>query len=187
MNAHEINIWWLFGFALLGRLLDIFSTWLASPTLKLEGNGFIRRFGWPYALLTILAAFLTFVQPGFGVIIGTVSYILAFSNMRSAMMVRYAGGEDALLDLIRKNASFKLSRSLIDTFVLPLPMLMLAAPLFATYGISSNGIGTYIADGIIVYVFVITFHKLFQLLRYYWRRYSQRMSLRNSSKPSVSK
>ena len=35
---------------LLSRIGDVLSTYLVSPTLLLESNAFVRRWGWPLAL-----------------------------------------------------------------------------------------------------------------------------------------
>jgi hypothetical protein len=41
---------------LLSRLGDIGSTYLITPTLKLEANPIVRRLKWRFAAVTILAA-----------------------------------------------------------------------------------------------------------------------------------
>jgi hypothetical protein len=41
---------------LLARIGDVGSTYLISPTLKLEANPIIRRLRWPFAGITILVA-----------------------------------------------------------------------------------------------------------------------------------
>jgi hypothetical protein len=42
----------LFAFLLLGRLGDLVTTYLVTPTLVLEGNPLVRRGGWRFALIT---------------------------------------------------------------------------------------------------------------------------------------
>ena len=39
--------------AVLSRLADIGTTYLASPTLKLEANSLVRRFGWAIAAINV--------------------------------------------------------------------------------------------------------------------------------------
>ena len=57
--------------AVISRIADVLSTYLVTPTLKLEANSIARRFGWWYALLTILIGFVPYVSPALGVVVLT--------------------------------------------------------------------------------------------------------------------
>lgn len=81
--------------AVCSRIADVWTTWLVTPTLKLEANSLARRFGWPYALLTILVGFVAYLSPALGVIVLTTSFMVAASNA-SKILTAKALGEDEL-------------------------------------------------------------------------------------------
>jgi len=83
------------GLAVCSRIADVWTTWLVTPTLKLEANSLARRFGWPYALLTILVGFVAYLSPTLGVIVLTTSFMVAASNA-SKILTAKALGEDEL-------------------------------------------------------------------------------------------
>lgn len=83
------------------RVADVWTTYLVSPTLKLEANPIARRFGWKFALLTILIGFVPYVSPTAGVIVLTASFLVAASNASKIVMAK-ALGEDELAALSRR-------------------------------------------------------------------------------------
>ena len=75
--------WWLFGALATGRCADLFSTWVATPTLLLEANPIARWMGWRWAVpvnLGLAGAFAFFPLPA--VIIATTSSLVASRNLR---------------------------------------------------------------------------------------------------------
>ena len=54
---------------LLSRIGDVLSTYLVSPTLLLESNAFVRRWGWPVALLSLLFCFVPYYNTAVGVVV----------------------------------------------------------------------------------------------------------------------
>ena len=50
----------LFVLLLVARLGDVGTTFLATPRLRLEANPIARKFGWPFALLTLGVCFLPY-------------------------------------------------------------------------------------------------------------------------------
>jgi hypothetical protein len=88
-------------FAVISRLADIGTTYLVTPTLKLEANSLVRRFGWAYAWMTVLPAFITYVYPPFGIVLLTVSFLVAAFNASKIPMARVLG-EAEMAALVRR-------------------------------------------------------------------------------------
>jgi hypothetical protein len=87
----------LFFIALLAmaRAADFFSTWLATPNLKLEANPLARYLGWRWAIvLNLVVCVLLGVWPFPAVVVATTSVLVAARNLRQAWLVRTLG-EDA--------------------------------------------------------------------------------------------
>jgi hypothetical protein len=83
------------------RAADVWTTYLVSPTLKLEANPVARCFGWKFALLTILVGLIPYASPPLGVVVLTASFLVAASNASKIVMAR-AIGEDELAALSRR-------------------------------------------------------------------------------------
>lgn len=80
--------------AVLSRIADILTTYLVTPTLKLEANSIARRLGWWYALLTILVGFIPYVSPALGVVVLTTSFMVAAANASRILTARALGEEE---------------------------------------------------------------------------------------------
>jgi hypothetical protein len=86
---------------LLARLGDIGSTYLISPTLKLETNPIVRRFRWPFAAATVLAAALAYYSLPVGVAFLIGSLLVCAANCSRVWLVRTLGESEYHLLLIR--------------------------------------------------------------------------------------
>lgn len=95
----DVNI--IAALAIASRLADILTTYLVSPTLKLEANSLARRFGWPYAWLTVLVGLIPYVSLAAGIVVLTASFMVAASNASKILMAR-ALGEDEMLALSQR-------------------------------------------------------------------------------------
>jgi len=95
-TVHEIA-----ALAVCSRVADVWTTYMGTPTLKMEANSLARRLGSPYALLTILAGLLTYVWEPFGIVLLTASFLVAASNA-SKIATAKALGEDGLAALSRR-------------------------------------------------------------------------------------
>jgi len=95
---------YLFVFALVARASDLLTTWLVTPSLKLEANPVARKFGWPYAFLTLFAALFAYWWPPVCVALTTTSFLVAGSNAMKIPMARSLG-EDAYFQLMIENAA----------------------------------------------------------------------------------
>ena len=84
--------WVLFACMAVGRALDFFSTWVATPNLLLEANPIARKMGWKFGIVVnvvICVAFALWPLPA--VVITTTSILVAARNFQSAWLMRSMG------------------------------------------------------------------------------------------------
>ena len=80
---------------LMSRAADLFSTWIATPNLVLEGNPIAKRMGWKWGTfvnLTLCGALG--VWPLAAIIIATTSFFVAAHNFQFAWLMRTLGELD---------------------------------------------------------------------------------------------
>ncbi len=84
----------MFGLILFGRGADFFSTWVATPSLALEGNPLAKKMGWKLGAVVNLAlcAGLAF-WPDAAVAATTASLLVAGHNFHLAWLMRSMGEE----------------------------------------------------------------------------------------------
>jgi hypothetical protein len=95
---------------LLARLGNVGSTYLLSPTLKLEANPIVRRLRWPFAGATILIAVLPYYSLPAGVAVLITSLLVCASNTTRLWLVRTMGESEYHLLLIGVARRAKRSR-----------------------------------------------------------------------------
>ena len=76
---------------LVSRLGDIGTTFLVTPTLKVEANPIVRRFRWRYAIATLAVALIPYYSLHGGIIVFTISSLIAALNASEAMLARSVG------------------------------------------------------------------------------------------------
>lgn len=156
-----MTVWLIFGFALIGRLADVISTRIVTPKLSLEGNPLVRRFGWAYAWATLSLALLAFVSTDMGIIIGTLSCLMAHSNMSFALISRYAVGEQKLREFSHTAIRSCPPRSYFAmSLVQFLPLLAVACALLFFGRFSADDYVSDVAWGIICWVAIMAIFKL---------------------------
>jgi hypothetical protein len=144
---------YLFAFALISRISDLLTTWLVSPTLKLEANPVARRFRWPFGFLTLFAAFLAYWFPEMCVALTTASFLVAGSNAMKIPQAR-ALGEDAYYKMTLESVSKGSFWWGLLYRLAPAPFyVFLAALIFFTN--ASNTWAYWIGFGVIVYAFAL--------------------------------
>jgi hypothetical protein len=79
---------------LFSRGSDFLSTWIATPTLALEGNPLAKKLGWKFGLLANVALCVAFAfYPMMAIIISTTSVLVAARNFQNAWLMRTLGEE----------------------------------------------------------------------------------------------
>jgi hypothetical protein len=80
---------------LFARGMDFFSTWVATPTLALEGNPLAKKMGWKIGAIVNLALCIAFAfWPLTAIIVITAGLLVAAHNFHNAWLMR-SMGEDA--------------------------------------------------------------------------------------------
>jgi hypothetical protein len=76
----------------VGRALDFFSTWIATPNLLLEANPIARKMGWKFGIgINVAMCFGFALWPLPAVVITTTSVLVAARNFQSAWLMRSMG------------------------------------------------------------------------------------------------
>jgi hypothetical protein len=82
------------GLLVLGRGMDLLSTWIATPNLVLEANPLARKLGWKWGiLLTTSVCGGAALWPLLAIIITTISLLVAARNFQHAWLMRSLGEE----------------------------------------------------------------------------------------------
>ena len=82
----------LLGLVLFGRTMDLFSTWIATPSLELEANPIARWLGWRAGIVVnVVVAFAVALLPLAAISIATTSVFVAARNLQSAWLMRVLG------------------------------------------------------------------------------------------------
>ena len=89
------DYWIMLGLLAFGRGMDFFSTWVATPDLRLEGNPLARRLGWKWGGgVNVVLCGLAAVSPLGAIVIATASLLVAAHNFQNAWLMRSLGGDN---------------------------------------------------------------------------------------------
>jgi len=86
---------------LVARVGDIGSTYLATPTLKLETNPVARRLKWPMGLLSLGLCLTPYYNTALAVMVLVPSLLVSASNL-SRGWVAHAVGEEEMLAFLQR-------------------------------------------------------------------------------------
>jgi hypothetical protein len=163
---------------LLARLGDIGSTYLVTPTLRLEANSVARKFGWPFALLTTLVCLLPYYNTALAMVAIVVSFLATAGNLSRGWVVR-ALGEAEYLRILQRAAAASAPATAIG-------FIVASAGTFALVGLGlllvSGGPEAWpfwFAVGLITYAFTVATHGCSFVRRLY------RNDVRRSESPAV--
>jgi hypothetical protein len=166
VEAHEGLKLTLAIIILISRLADIGSTYLASPNLELESNGVIRRFRWPFAILTLFVFIIPYWDIGSGIVILVASLLVATSNSSKIWLIRAMGETEYYALMVRMAARAKPVPSLIYSLMPALFMTILAETVMYLYPSENSDLGYSVGLGILGYALVIAFYGPTTFLRY---------------------
>jgi len=80
---------------LAARGVDFLSTWIATPTLVLEGNPIAKKMGWKLSgILNLIICFVFAQWPLAAIFFATASALVAAHNFRSAWLMRSMGEQE---------------------------------------------------------------------------------------------
>jgi hypothetical protein len=151
------------GLCVVSRVGDVATTYLVSPTLKLESNFIVRRLGWRFALLTIIVGLIPYYSPPLGLIVLTASFLVSASNASKILLAR-AIGEEELAGLMKR--AFLSTPPWPALLFLTMPglfVMLLGGTVFLFYP-SATEWAYYFAFGLLTYAFAMI---LWHPIRYF--------------------
>ena len=83
------------------RLADIISTYLTTPSLRLEANPLVKRLGWSLPLASVVACVLPYLTVGGGMVVLVVSLWVSADNIARLWFI-HALGESAYHDMVQR-------------------------------------------------------------------------------------
>ena len=166
MDAHEGLKFTIAALLLISRLGDIGSTYLASPKLELESNSVIRRFRWPFAVLTILVFIVPYWDIGSGIVLMVASLLVAASNSSKIWLIRAMGETEYYALMVRMAARAKPVPSLIYSLMPALFMSILGGTVMFLYPSEYTDLGYHVGLGILGYALVVAFYGPATFMRY---------------------
>lgn len=146
------------------RGMDFFSTWVATPTLALEGNPLARKMGWKIgAVVNVVMCFVFARWPFSAVIVATSGFLVAAHNFHSAWLMRTMGEDE-----YRRWFLERLSRTPLPFyFICLLGETMMVALVGAglLFSSRSDSWAFAIGVGILLYVVIVLFFTTLSLVR----------------------
>jgi hypothetical protein len=142
---------------LVSRLGDIGSTYLVTPKLRLEANPIVRKFGWWFALATILVCLVPYYSTAAGIIVLIPSLMVSAANTSKIWFARACGENEYHELLLRLAKTSKLSYALAPTIVAAIFTAMIGLVLLLLSPDPTKDWGYWFAIGFLAYAFVIGF------------------------------
>jgi hypothetical protein len=147
-----------------GRGMDFLSTYVATPTLALEGNPIAKKLGWRWGvLLNVVLCFSFALWPLTAIIVTTTGLLVAARNFHSAWLMR-SMGEDQYRAWYSERISQTRLRLVIFSLLGETSLTgLVGATLF--YFSTVDSIGFAIGLGIMAYAVVVLFYTTLSLRR----------------------
>jgi hypothetical protein len=118
---------------LLSRIGDIGSTYLITPTLKLEANPIVRRLKWRFAIATLLMAAVPYYSLPAGVTLLITSLLVCASNCSRIWIARTLGEAEYHLFLVRVARRAPVGLSIMFFLLSPLCMATIGGLIWLFY------------------------------------------------------
>jgi hypothetical protein len=142
---------------LVSRLGDIISTYLVSPTLKLEANPIVSKLGFRFTFLTVFICLIPYYHTGLAVMVLVPSLLVTSSNISKYWVVKTAGEEEFSRSLLILAGKSRLSRALFSVLASSFFVIFTGGVLLLLCPESSNR-GNWFAKGIILYGFIMALY-----------------------------
>ena len=155
---------------LVSRLGDIISTYLVTPTLKLEANPIVRKLGWRFAFLTVFICLIPYYHTGLAVMVLVPSLLVTSSNISKYWAVKTIGEDEYSKRLLISAGKSRLSHALFSVLASSFFVILAGFVLLFLCPDHSNW-GYWFANGIILYGFIaalygsLSFYRLFKKAR----------------------
>jgi hypothetical protein len=140
---------------LAARFADIISTYLATPSLKLEANPLVRRLGWSLPLTSVVACVIPYLSVGVGIVVLVVSLWASADNIARLWFI-HALGEGAYHDMIQRALDRGSPRELLLTMYAKTICIMVMGSLLCVlaYAFPEPPLSFWFGVGILSYGFI---------------------------------
>ena len=159
---------------LVGRIGDIASTYLLTPTLRLEGNLLAKKLGWRFAWLSVLLCLVPYYSPSLGVIVLVPSLFVSASNIGKIWFVRSFGERQFAELLLSVADGGKLRHALFGVALSSAFVMLAGAVLWYLCPDPEEDWGFEFAIGIMAYGMAILVHGSLS----YWRLFRKAKAAR---------
>jgi hypothetical protein len=150
---------------LLSRIGDIGSTYLITPTLKLEANPIVRRLKWRFAIATLLMAVVPYYSLPAGATLLITSLLVCASNCSRIWIARTLGETEYHLFLVRVARRAPVALSIVFFLLSPLCMATIGGVIWLFYPNLHQSWGAWIALGFFIYAVVVGLYGSLAFLR----------------------
>ncbi|MEQ1484792.1 hypothetical protein [Methyloglobulus sp.] len=139
---------------LIARLGDIGTTYLVSPKLKLEANPIVRRFKWPFAILTIFLCLVPYWNIFAGIAL-IAAFLLVSASNSTKIFIAQTMGEEAYYNFFLELIGRAKPRVVSAWLILPAFFLsLLGYTILHFYPDPETDYGYWFGFGIIMYAIV---------------------------------
>ncbi len=135
----------------VSRLGDIGSTYLITPTLRLEANPIVRRLGWRFAIATLAVCVVPYFSVPLGVMMLVPSLMISASNSARVWMARTLGEMETKALMVGIAGRSRLSHALAAVLASAAFSALLGVVVLLFYPDAGEDWGFWIGAGIIVY------------------------------------
>lgn len=156
---HAWNEHLIAALVLVSRLGDVGTTYLVSPSLKLEANPLARRLKWPFALASLGLALLPYWSVAMALIVLVPSLLVSASNAAGAWLVRAVGEEDYARLSAQAAASARLLPALFMLMLPPFFITLLGLTILLFYPDPDLDYGYYLALGVFGYALALIVYR----------------------------
>lgn len=169
---------------LFSRLGDVGSTYLVSPTLKLEANPLAKKLGWPFMVLSLLVCLLPYYDAGLAIMALVPSLLVSSSNISKFWMVKALGetGYSMMVSSVaaRSKKSHVLFSNLTAAFFIILAgfVLLLLCP-------DSEGPAFWFGTGIVLYGVITAFYGLLYFRKIFKKTIPQPSPKTHNEQPRI--
>ena len=151
----------------IGRLGDVWSTHLLTPTMALEANPLVRRHRIAMFALGFLLCLVPYFDVPLGVMVAVPSFLVSASNLSRAWMVR-ALGEDEIRALTRRAARRStLAHALALVWGASAFFVLAAVPLW--WLAADDDVAWYFANGVALYGLIFGLYATIAFVRIFDR------------------
>ena len=153
---------------LLARLGDIGSTYVATPTLAMEGNPLMRFGGWWLAGITVFACLIPYFSAPLGLTMLVLSLLVTGSNLSKGWLMR-ALGEQAYQEVLHE-AALRSSLPVALAFALGSAAAVgIAGAILLFVSGGPDTWGYWAASGVAIYALAMAIYGSLSVLRMYRR------------------